>query len=193
MLEVLMAVGAFAVLYVLLHMAYWLFDTGVWDATRVFALYLRYVVRHKTFVYLEGRKLGIARGQLLVHDFSKLSRAEFWAYAVHFYSRTPHSSRRKDPAFEAAFRHHVAKNKHHWEYWTVGTGRKRVGLPIPDRYLREMAADWRAMARGFDQDPADWYSKNRRKIVLERNSRDRVESLIGFSRDAAVPESSTTT
>jgi hypothetical protein len=49
---------------------------------------LNYVIRHKWYVFLECRKLGI--GWLgLVHDWSKFRPSEFIPYARHFYGKRP--------------------------------------------------------------------------------------------------------
>ena len=49
-----------------------------------FFKYLKYVIRHKYFVFLESCKLGIPiRG--FVHDTSKFFPDEFFPYMNHFY------------------------------------------------------------------------------------------------------------
>lgn len=46
-------------------------------------------------------------------------------------------------------------------------------LPMPDRYRREMLADWRGAGRaqGFGNDVSSWYAKNRDKMVLHPETR----------------------
>jgi hypothetical protein len=178
-MELLAAVGAFALLFAALEVASWvLAGPGAWCGAS--ARYLGYLIRHKRLVYREGRRLGVGRWQLLVHDWSKFTRSEWTPYAQHFYSRTPSEDRRLDPAFEAARAHHLARGKHHWEYWTVGRGAGAVGLPIPDRYVREMAADWLAMGLALGRPAAEWYGERRGRIVLHERSRTAVEALIGY-------------
>jgi Family of unknown function (DUF5662) len=42
-------------------------------------------VRHKRFVYQAGRRLGVARWRLVVHDLSKFRPSEFVPYGRFFY------------------------------------------------------------------------------------------------------------
>ena len=47
--------------------------------------YLKAVLRHKRFVYQEGRKLGLGVWQLLIHDWSKFTPRMWGPYARAFY------------------------------------------------------------------------------------------------------------
>ena len=47
--------------------------------------YLKYIIEHKKNVFIEGRKLGLSRWQLLKHDLSKFSRSEFKQYRDYFF------------------------------------------------------------------------------------------------------------
>jgi hypothetical protein len=47
--------------------------------------YLSYVLRHKWFVLLAGRKAGAPLWRLLIHDWSKFTPAEWGAYVAYFY------------------------------------------------------------------------------------------------------------
>lgn len=47
--------------------------------------YLRYVCRHKYYVYLACRELRVSFWQSIVHDFSKFRSSEWIAYANYFY------------------------------------------------------------------------------------------------------------
>lgn len=78
--------------------------------------YLKYVALHKWFVLVEGLKLGLGLRQLLAHDLSKLSRAEFPAYVAKFYGPNTGDDL-VSVAFKAAWQHHWQNNPHHWEYW----------------------------------------------------------------------------
>lgn len=145
----------------------------------VFLKYLWYVIRHKWYVFEAGRRMAPPCGfwQLFVHDWQKFSPAEFPPYAKHFYGRTPHTDRREDPAFERAFLHHLHFGPHHWEHWCVPN---RKPLRVPDKYLREMAADWLAMACMFNNPQTKWYGEHRAKIVMHPESRAAIERLLGY-------------
>src|SRR5690349_4010162 len=116
--------------------------------------YLLYVVRHKWFVYRAGRALGVGRWQLVVHDWSKFRPSEWMPYANFFYGPKPKPVRDAtgyykptdtgDEAFDFAWLLHQKRNPHHWQWWLLpeDDGGVKV-LPMPDRYRREMLADWR--------------------------------------------------
>lgn len=48
-------------------------------------LYLKYVIRHKYFVFVAGRALGVSRWRLIKHDWSKFLPSEWFAYVNYFY------------------------------------------------------------------------------------------------------------
>lgn len=51
----------------------------------MFFRYLRYVVKHKWFVYHAGRRTKAPMRNLLIHDWSKFLPSEYRAYATYFY------------------------------------------------------------------------------------------------------------
>lgn len=155
--------------------------------------YLRYVVRHKWFVYQEGRELGVGRLQLLFHDWQKFTRAEWGPYVQTFYGDAPFPRREDggyDPnavseAFDLAWLHHQkCGGKHHWQYWVLpkddGTTK---AMAIPDRYRREMLADWRGAGRAItgSNDSRAWYAANRDKMVLHPATRAWVDSQLAIA------------
>ena len=96
--------------------------------------YLKYVLRHKWFVFIECFKLGIpVRG--LLHDMSKLLPSEFIPYARYFYgtwykNEDWHGDIRNHipyertvdgvaKAFDIAWLKHQKRNPHHWQYWLL--------------------------------------------------------------------------
>ena len=83
--------------------------------------YLIYVLRHKWYVFQAGLILGVPIFQLLIHDLSKFSVAEWAGYVNYFYNEngTKKTFRDKEEtdAFVKAWHHHEANNPHHWGYW----------------------------------------------------------------------------
>lgn len=156
-------------------------------STRTFLLavakYLVYMARHKYHVWSCGRRLRWPCGfrQLLVHDWSKFMPCEFGPYARHFYARTKHDRRKGDPAFDRAWLHHIHKNPHHWDFWVLRVASNVTALRVPERYLREMAADWLAMARQRGNPPTQWYVQAKGTIHMHPASRSRIEVLIGYA------------
>jgi len=140
--------------------------------------YLKYVIRHKWYVFLECYKLGIpVLG--IVHDWSKFLPSEWFPYVRSFYNPdgTPRHVRDEtgyyDPHkisgdFDLAWLHHQHWNKHHWQYWSLVQDEDEDKLlPMPDRYRREMLADWRGAGRAQGKtNTRAWYEKNQHKIKL---------------------------
>lgn len=158
--------------------------------------YLKYVVRHRWFVFVECLKLGVIwRG--LMHDLSKFLPSEWFPYADYFYGKKlgkGHDTAKelREEAFDIAWLKHIHRNKHHWQYWRLreDDGGTKL-IPIPSQYVKEMLADWRGAGRaqGFDK-LGLWYEKNYRKIEMHRESRDLLHSLMAL--DELPPEETTT-
>jgi hypothetical protein len=134
----------------------------------------------------------------LLHDNSKFRPSEWFPYAEHFFGRRSRvqggppeetgyykPSDTGDAAFEFAWLLHQKRNKHHWQWWMVpeGEGRLKV-LPMPDRYRREMLADWRGAGRAQGTpDTPGWYDANRHKLSLHPVTREWIEQQLEFGRN----------
>lgn len=153
--------------------------------------YAAYVARHKYFVFLEGRRLGLSPLMLAVHDWDKFLIPEMWlAYANHFGGRKGSGTGYikaddvGDVRFDNAVAAHCRRNKHHWEHWvlqtqdlTLGTVLKKHIRPMPDKFRKEMLADWRGAGRAQGKpDVQAWYLANKDRILLDRESKIRVSA-----------------
>jgi len=173
--------------------------------------YAVYIYRHKLFVYRAGRTLGLWPWQLLRHDLSKLKPDEWVPYAENFYGG-PHrpwsevngyekthyfdaawarSREGVSAAFDAAWLRHQHRNPHHWQHWCLreDDGELKV-VAMPDRYRREMVADWmgagmaikgHGLERALPETRA-WWERNRDKILLHPDTRAWVERQLGPAR-----------
>lgn len=137
----------------------------------IYWTYLKYLARHKWHVFVASCDLGVPLLGIL-HDLSKFRPSEFIPYATYFYG--PHAAMRtqtdaEKDAFDAAWLVHQHANKHHWQHWVLreDSGATKV-LPMPDRYRREMLADWRGagMAITGQDNTAAWFKKNRTHMIL---------------------------
>jgi hypothetical protein len=159
--------------------------------------YASYVARHKWFVFRAGLKTGAPLWRLLIHDWSKLSPAEWGAYVESFYKPLDPSIGRGEgqagveldksmraaraSRFKAAWLHHQHRNPHHWQHWVL---REDEGdtkcLEMPDGLVREMVADWMGAGRAITGkwEVASWYAANRHKILLASDTRNAVEALV---------------
>ena len=50
--------------------------------------YLKYIIRHKKYVFIAGRVLKVSIWRLIIHDWSKFLPSEWKAYADYFYGVT---------------------------------------------------------------------------------------------------------
>lgn len=153
--------------------------------------YFVYVLRHKWHVFRGCLALGVPIHQAIIHDWVKFLPVEFFPYVRQFYH--PDGSKRQvrdasgayDPNkqavdFQRAWLHHQ-REPHHWQAWiSVGDGGNLSPLPIPQRFVLEMVADWygAGMAIAGTRDVEKWYLTNKDKIVLEDGTRDRVEKAV---------------
>jgi len=149
----------------------------------IYLRYLGYLLKHKYHVWCQGRKLGLARWRMLIHDWSKFSPSEYGPWSRrHANGRGGVMDMRKDPdEFHRAWVHHREHSPHHWEHWlrTDAEGRERPD-DIPETYIREMVADWRgaSLARNRGLDVRPWYLEHRDQMKLSPKTRARVEELI---------------
>lgn len=147
--------------------------------------YLWTVLRHKWFVFLAGRRVGVSIGRLLIHDLSKFSRAEWSPYVRRFEGGRAGKTDHEGDADEwhRAWLHHWHRNPHHWEHWLrFKHGSSVVPLVMPEHFAREMVADWMGAGRAYTGtwDPRSWYARNRNQIVLHDTTRLFVEQLMDF-------------
>lgn len=136
---------------------------------------LLYIAHHKYYVYLEGRKLQLPRKQLLLHDISKFSSKEFSAYRNHFF--LPENESKANGEFELAWQHHLSKNPHHWQHWLKQVNGQTKPQEMPEKYAKEMLADWLAMSRKFNNSPKKWYYNRKENIILHPNTQQLVENF----------------
>ena len=150
------------------------------------------LLRHKWFVFLESCKLGIPLLGI-VHDISKFLPDEFIPYSR--YNFAGENDKETQVDFDLAWLKHQKRNKHHWQYWlllndsgkiyyaeddNVPCSLKQVEpLPMPERYVREMVADWRGAGRAYgNPDTKAWFISNKDRIVLHPATEVKVWSLL---------------
>ena len=132
--------------------------------------YLILTIKHKWFVLLAGIKIRANIWDLVTHDLSKFSPSELLHYQRQFFGKADQPLQ-----FSYAWNHHQKCNKHHWEYWIPTSGYNRGGykdmqpLPMPERYVREMVADWLGAGRAYEGkfpllDKWAWFESNKSKI-----------------------------
>lgn len=153
--------------------------------------YLRYVVRHKWFVFLACLDLHVPLWQAIVHDWTKFTPREWSPYAHNFYNADGSKRQVRDETraynpttqeipFQKAWLSHQ-RAKHHWQAWVVlGDAGYITPLPMEDRYIREMVADWCGAGRAIAgvRYPHIWYRANRDKMLLHPDTELRVMEVV---------------
>ena len=140
--------------------------------------YLKYVLRHKWFVFLECCKLGIIwRG--IIHDWTKLTPSEWNGYVYRFTRGNGYDIESLEYLY--AFSHHLNKCRHHWQHWAYvrNDGTIRY-LPMPEKARLEMLADLRAMSRQFGTDVRAWYSDNYDEFHLHSETRNWLDVMMHY-------------
>lgn len=153
--------------------------------------YLKYVMKHKWYVFLACLQLGVPLWIAIFHDWDKFLPDEWFAYARFFYNEDGSKRQRRDKtgyykptdtgndAFERAWFLHARRNKHHWQYWALATDEGLKLYPMPDVYVREMLADWRGAGRAQGTpDTLHWYVNNYYKMHLHRETRLKIERYL---------------
>jgi hypothetical protein len=143
--------------------------------------YLKYLLRHKWFVFAEGWRLHVYLHRLILHDWQKFTPSEWTPYLKTFYG-TDKEKQEYRLDFDLAWLHHQRKGTaHHWQahILRMDDGRQ-IPLPMPEQDRREMLADWRAMGRAFGEEPpaVGWYERKQHEIMLHPETRQWVENVL---------------
>lgn len=173
-------------------------DIGEVVEMKPYIKYFWYIVRHKWFVFVAGLKTKAPIWLLLIHDWSKLLPDEFIPYANYFNNQklqekenieafkfglaelAPFGYFAKD-RFNVAWLYHQRRNPHHWQYWyLMQDNDPDFPLPMPEKYAREMLADWMGAGRAITGkwDVKTWYEKNKEVIKIHPDTRVFVETLM---------------
>lgn len=105
--------------------------------------YLKYVIKHKWFVFIAARKCHVNMWQAVIHDWHKFLPSEWFPYAETFYLKNGRTQYNETPQFAYAWNLHQKRGKHHYQFWMLTWDRgNTICLEMPEKYVREMVADW---------------------------------------------------
>jgi len=158
--------------------------------------YLNYLIRHKWFVLLATIKIKGSIYRALIHDLSKFLPSELIPYTRYFYGE--HNNIYEgwqgdsepvknlyftviESDFNLAWCTHIHRNKHHWQYWILHEDSgNTLHLPMPEKYILEMVADWAGAGRAKNGkwDIKKWYRDNYLNIRLNEETRVRIEQIL---------------
>ena len=137
--------------------------------------------------------------QGLFHDLSKYSLTEFIPGAIYFQgTRSPNEGERETIGFSKAWMHHKGRNKHHFEYWTDydHNTKKMQGMPMPDKYIKEMFCDRVAASKiyqgsNYSDDSSlkyfEW-GRDRRATLIHEDTSRKLEFLLKMLADKGEKE-----
>lgn len=160
--------------------------------------YLRYLLRHKWYVFRSCLLLKVPLWRAIIHDWSKFLPSEWRPYTHFFYGDhprrdqipfrfsyyTPDSDTKEYWAdrFDRAWNKHQKRQPHHWQHWVMimDSGETKI-LEMPEVFIREMVADWMGagLAITGKMETPSWYLKNRDKMKMGHATRKRVEEILG--------------
>jgi len=143
--------------------------------------YLKYIIRHKWYVFLACRKLGVSLRQAIMHDMSKFLPGEWFPYARTFYEKDGSGRYVETKEFRHAWNRHLKLNPHHWQYWILNFDNGKTAiLQMPIKYIHEMIADWMGAGKAINGNwsPTEWYLERKDKINIHENTRAIVEGIL---------------
>ncbi len=143
---------------------------------------LRYLMRHKGYVFVECLKLGVPIWIAISHDWDKFLPHGWFAFARAYFAPDGTPQRKLSPALTQARMIHQRRNKHHWQFWVfIGDCGEIECLPIPSVYRREMLADWRGAAESMGApDLLGWYTSCQETMLFHPETRHWIEQQLGY-------------
>jgi len=148
--------------------------------------YFKYLARHKWFVFVATRQTGCSLWRGIIHDLSKFSPMEWKAYANTFYANDGSKIYKPSNDFNLAWLNHQHKNLHHWQYWILrmDDGSTKP-MRMPDKYVREMVADWMGAGRAItgEWEAFEWFNTNKSKISLHHQTSIDVDVILESIKD----------
>lgn len=158
---------------------------GCWKAGKMYMIYLRFLwslIKHKWYVLIAGRFIGVPWWRLVIHDWQKFTSSEFTQYAKYFQGGKLNED---ESPFMFAWVHHVHKGPHHWEYWLLHpdynfSAATEGMIPMPMKFVREMVADWMGASKTYtgSWDIAVWLNEHGPKMRLHKVTQDHLATVM---------------
>lgn len=128
-------------------------------------------------MFLAGIKVGVPISQLIAHDLSKLKSSFIHIYTRHWdWKRFHPNDADRSEEWLSAVNRHQKTSRHHNQYWE--------GRDIPDRYIREMAADLMGATRNYSGSwPSNlkhwsWWRKHSNELEISKEDREKLLEYI---------------
>lgn len=160
--------------------------------------HFRTITKHRHAVIKHCFKAGIGF-QGLFHDLSKYTPTEFIPGAIYYQgTRSPNEGEREATGYSKAWMHHKGRNKHHFEYWTDYDFKTKQmkGMPMPDKYIKEMFCDRVAASKIYqgdkytDASSLEYFEmgRNRRATLIHEETSRKLEYLLKMLADKGEKE-----
>ena len=141
------------------------------------------VFKHKFYVFKYCCKMGIP-WQGFMHDWSKFSSIEFFE-SIKYYQkgRSPIDVIKQIQGFSYAWQHHKGHNPHHCEYWTIPNKIEPKAIKIPDKYVRELIADYIAAGKTYQgnnftyKNEYEWWLKKKETLLLHPDTEELITHI----------------
>ena len=148
-------------------------------------IHLKTILVHKFWVFVYCCKLGIP-WQGVTHDLSKFSWIEFKESVIFCQGgkKSPIPKAKETQGYSLAWQHHKGRNKHHYEYWTDNYDNQTTAIEMPEKYVRELVADWLAAGRTYNgrsftiYDEIDWWENSKDYKLINDNTKYRISEIL---------------
>lgn len=137
-----------------------------------------WLLKHKFYVFKFGWYFRVPLFQLIIHDWDKFGWNSFHLYTLAYFAGIDTGKFKDVPGFKEVQDLHTKKNPHHWQHWVTFYG---LPKPIPEKYLRELLADWFATGIFWQQEiwtprePYDYYLFHKDDMILHPSARSFIE------------------
>jgi hypothetical protein len=143
-------------------------------------LYFKYVLAHKWWVFRACRHFKVPLLQALVHDWHKFLPSEWFPYVRTFYLEDGTKRYVETEEFAYAWNLHQKRARHHWQFWLITWDRgSTTPLEMPERYVREMVADWCGAGKVLGGANARaWFTERNGAMILHPKTELLVRDLL---------------
>ena len=146
--------------------------------------HLKTILVHKYWVFIYCCKLGIP-WQGITHDLSKFFWTEF-SESIKYYQggkQSPIPIIKKEKGYSKSWQHHKGRNPHHYEYWTDNYDTGITCIEMPEKYVKELVADYMAAGRTYNgksftiDDEIKWWNNCKDSKFIHPKTKELITKL----------------
>jgi len=144
--------------------------------------YFKYLMKHKWYVFVASRIVGLNLFRAIIHDWHKFLPDEWFGYIKTFYCKDYIRKYNEfDTDLEYSWNRHQKRAKHHWQYWVLIRNEGELkALRVPRKYVLEMVADWMGAGRAIKGkwDIGEWYQKYKDTMIIHKETTKEIEKIL---------------